>query len=235
LEKAFKEHMSNREITNNLEKIRKAGAKADYYQVDVCDFDKIKLVFDEVRSVHGPIKGIIHGAGILEDRRIIDKTIEQFDKVFNTKVMGLKALLEATKQDTLSYLILFSSLAARVGNNGQADYAMANEALNKIAQKESVERPDCKVISINWGPWDGGMVCSSLKRKFEKSAIELIPMDAGAMCMMYEMTGDKSFPVEVVIGANMVSEKEKDNVKPTRFSQEHSLSKRNQETLSLAS
>ena len=79
------------------------------------------------------------------------------------------------------------------------------------------------------------MVCSSLKRKFEKSAIELIPMDAGAICMMYEMTGDKSFPVEVVIGANMVSEKEKDNVKPTRFSQEHSLSKRNKETLSLAS
>jgi hypothetical protein len=96
---------------------------------------------------------------------------------------------------------------------------MANEALNKIAQKESVGQPDCKVISINWGPWDGGMVCSALKRKFEKCAIELIPMDAGAKCMMNEMTGDKSFPVEVVIGANMVSEKEKDNVKPICFVQ----------------
>jgi hypothetical protein len=51
------------------------------------------------------------------------------------------------------------------------------------------------------------------------------------------MTGDKSFPVEVVIGANMVSEKEKVNVnvKPACFVQERHLSKRNQKTLSLAS
>jgi hypothetical protein len=115
-------------------------------------------------------------------------------------------LLEATRQDALKYLVLFSSIAARMGNNGQVDYAMANEVLNKTAQQESLTRPDCKVVSINWGPWDGGMVCSALKRKFEKSGIELIPRDAGAMCMIYEMQGDKNSPVEVVIGANIVAE-----------------------------
>jgi hypothetical protein len=52
---------------------------------------------------------------------------------------------------------------------------------------------------------------------------------------MNEMTGDKSFPVEVVIGANMVSEKEKDNVKPICFVQEQYLSTKEKEPFILAS
>ena len=205
IEKAFKKHMANREITQNLEQIKKAGAAVLYYSADVRNFDAISAILDEVRSTHGPIKGIIHGAGALQDRLIIDKTIKQFENVFDPKVLGLNVLLEATKQDALRYLVLFSSVAARMGNNGQVDYAMANEILNKIAQQESLKRPDCKVVSINWGPWDGGMVCAALKRKFTQSGIELIPLNAGAMCMLYEMQGDNNSPAEVVIGANIIS------------------------------
>jgi len=62
------------------------------------------------------------------------------------------------------------------------------------------------VVSINWGPWDGGMVCSALKRKFKTSGVDLIPVDAGAMCMIHEMKGGKSAPVEVIIGANILSQ-----------------------------
>jgi len=209
IEQAYKKHTGNREIRKNLEKMRKAGATVLYYSVDVRDFDKVNSILDDVRSNHGPIAGVIHGAGSLEDRLIIDKSIEQFEKVFDTKVEGLNTLLEATKQDRLKYLVLFSSVTARIGNKGQVDYAMANEVLNKIAQQESTARPDCKVISINWGPWNGGMVCSALKRKFERNGIDLIPMDAGAMCMIHEMMGDKNYPTEVVVGANIIRGKEK--------------------------
>jgi len=233
IEKAYKEHVANREITKNLEKMRQAGATVLYYPVDVRDFDQVKSILDDVRSFHGPVKGIIHGAGTLEDRLIIDKAMEQFENVFDTKVKGLNVLLEATKQDTLKYLVIFSSVSARIGNNGQVDYAMSNEVLNKIAQQESIRQPDCKVISINWGPWDGGMVCSALKLKFEKSGVDLIPMDAGAMCMIYEMMGDKSLPVEVVIGANIIAEKDKDIVKTVSCKQKQPIVLKKKEQLSL--
>ena len=205
LEKAYKKHMANREIIKTLDTIENFGARVRYFSADVRDGDAVTSILNEVRSEYGPVKGIIHGAGTLQDRTIIDKTLDQFETVFHTKVTGLNVLLEATRQDPLKYLVLFSSITARIGNNGQADYAMANEVLNKIAQQESLTRPDCKVTAINWGPWDGGMVCSALKRKFEKNGVELIPLDAGALCMIYEMMGPTGTPVEVVIGANIIA------------------------------
>jgi len=233
LETAYKKYMSNREITNNLEKIRKVGANVRYYSVDVRDLDGVNSVLNDVRSEHGPVKGVVHGAGVLEDCLITDKTAAQFDTVFDPKVQGLGVLLEATKKDPLKYLVLFSSVTARIGNKGQADYAMANEALNKIAQQESIQRPDCRVISINWGPWDGGMVCSALKQKFEKDGVQLIPVNAGAMCLIYEMMGDTRSPVEVVIGANIIPEKAEKQGEPAGSVLEQPFLLKKNEKLSL--
>jgi NAD(P)-dependent dehydrogenase (short-subunit alcohol dehydrogenase family)/acyl carrier protein len=203
LEKIFRAYMANREITRNIEKLKATGATVLYESLDVRDADAVKSLLDKIRSAYGPVKALIHGAGALEDRLIVDKTPEQFEKVFDTKVMGLKSLLDALPSEELKYLVLFSSVAARAGNKGQSDYAAANEVLNKIAQAESARRPNCRVISINWGPWDGGMVSPLLKREFERKGVKLIPLEAGASAMLQEMRGDKSAPVEVVIGAGL--------------------------------
>ncbi len=206
IEKSFQRHMADREITQNLEKLRQAGVNVIYRSVDVRNAVDVQTVIDSIRSDYGPIKAVIHGAGVLEDRLIVDKTAEQFNRVFDTKVEGLRSLLRATRSDSLRYLVLFSSVSARMGNRGQSDYAIANEVLNKMAWKEAHKRPHCKVISINWGPWDGGMVSSSLKKAFQQKHINLIEPDAGAMCMLYEMSEDKNGPKEVVVGAEMPSE-----------------------------
>jgi NAD(P)-dependent dehydrogenase (short-subunit alcohol dehydrogenase family) len=200
---AYRRHMANREIAVNLKRLKSTGARVDYYSVDVRNPDAIRTIIAKIRSTHGPISGIIHGAGVLEDRLIIDKTSEQFERVYDTKVGGLNNLLDSTGRDPLKYLVLFSSIAARLGNKGQVDYAMANEVLNKIAQNESAKRADCRVISINWGPWDGGMVTPALKREFERHGIHLIPVEFGAKSMLYEMMSKSSSPVEIVIGAEL--------------------------------
>jgi NAD(P)-dependent dehydrogenase (short-subunit alcohol dehydrogenase family)/acyl carrier protein len=203
VEKAYKNYMANREITDNLKELYSTGASVYYYSADVRNFDTVETIVDDIRTQHGPITGIIHGAGVLEDRLIIDKTPDQFERVYDTKVRGLNNLLKATRRDPLKYLVLFSSVAARLGNKGQVDYAIANEVLNKIAQCESATRTDCRVVSINWGPWDGGMVTPALKREFERKGIHLIPIDYGAESMLHEMMAQNSSPVEIVIGAEL--------------------------------
>jgi hypothetical protein len=153
---------------------------------------------------------------VLQDRLIIDKSAEQFERVYDTKVRGLDNLLKATRQDPLKYIVLFSSVAARLGNKGQVDYAIANEVLNKMAQSEAAIRTDCRVISINWGPWDGGMVTPVLKREFERNGIHLIPIDYGADSMLYEMMAQNNSPVEIVIGAELTGDAHSNRNLPRR-------------------
>jgi hypothetical protein len=149
---------------------------------------------------------------------IIDKTAKQFENVFDTKVKGIRGLLKAAEQDHLKYLIFFSSIVARMGNKGQADYAMANEVLNKVAWQESLLRPKCSVISFNWGPWDGGMVTPGLKREFARKKIEVIPVETGVECMLHEMSKNKKSPVEVVVGSSISSGKRDHKNKKETFS-----------------
>jgi acyl transferase domain-containing protein/NAD(P)-dependent dehydrogenase (short-subunit alcohol dehydrogenase family)/acyl carrier protein len=201
LESAYRRHQANREILSTLNTIRSTGARVDYHAVDVRQTRELSQALETARTSHGPITAIIHGAGVLEDRLIVDKTPEQFETVFDTKVMGFKSLLEATRKDPVKHIVCFSSITARIGNRGQADYAMANEVLNKMAQRESFLRKECRVVSINWGPWDGGMVGDSLRREFERSRICLIPLKTGAQSMIQELQAGPGGPVEVVIGS----------------------------------
>ena len=201
LEFAYRRHQANREILATLNAIRSTGAHVEYHAVDVRQARQFSFVLETARTSLGPITAIIHGAGVLEDRLILDKTPEQFDTVFDTKVAGFQSLLNATRKDPIKHIVCFSSITARIGNRGQVDYAMANEVLNKMAQRESFLRKECRVVSINWGPWDGGMVGDSLRREFERNCISLIPLKAGAQSMMQEIQAGPSSPVEVVIGS----------------------------------
>jgi hypothetical protein len=143
---------------------------------------------------------VIHGAGVLADRRIKDKTDEQFAQVFAAKVEGLRNLLAATRNDPLTLLALFSSVAARFGNPGQCAYSMANEILNKVAAAEQRRRgPSCRVKALNWGAWDGGMVTLALRAHFESLGVPLIPLDCGARLFAEECAPAAS-GVEVLLG-----------------------------------
>jgi NAD(P)-dependent dehydrogenase (short-subunit alcohol dehydrogenase family) len=200
VERRLKELMANREVARTISAIEAAGSAARYYAVDVRDAERVSEVLADARARCGPIRGIIHAAGILEDRLIVDKSAEQFRRVFETKVTGFQSLLAAAAQDDLAYIVAFSSVTARIGNRGQADYAMANEALNKMAAAESVRRPGCRVISVNWGPWNGGMVTAGLKREFERQGVALLEPAEGAAALLREMGRRGPEPVEVVIG-----------------------------------
>jgi Polyketide synthase modules and related proteins len=188
-----------REIRRTLQAIGSAGGEARYVSVDVSDAGAVAEAVAQARTRWGSITGVIHGAGALADKFIADKTDAQFAKVFRTKVVGLRALLDATVDDELGFLLLFSSVAAHSGNQGQADYAMANEVLNKVAALEQRRRgPRCVVRALGWGPWDGGMVDASVRARFAGMGVPLIPIETGARLMRDELcvAGD----AEVVIG-----------------------------------
>src|SRR5262249_17414934 len=116
--------LAAREVRETLRRVEEARAKAIYRSVDIRDAAAVGRALDEVRRGHGPVRGVVHGAGVLADARIEDKTAAQFDAVYQTKVAGLRALLAATADDDLRAVVLFSSSTARFGRAGQVDYAI---------------------------------------------------------------------------------------------------------------
>jgi len=199
LEKLYQRTVANREIQTTLAQIAAAGATATYRSLDVRDAAAVAIAISEARRTLGPIAGIIHGAGVLQDRLIEQKTSAQFDEVFSTKVDGFVSLLEAVQHDNLKVIVAFSSSTGRFGRKGQVAYAAANEVLNKLAQQQAHQRPQCRVLSINWGPWEGGMVTPQLRRVFENEGVGLIPLEAGADYLVREMSTPAGGPVEIVI------------------------------------
>jgi NAD(P)-dependent dehydrogenase (short-subunit alcohol dehydrogenase family)/acyl carrier protein len=190
--------LAAREARSNLRAIEAAGGSATYLAVDVTDPAAVEAALAGVRATLGPITAVVHGAGVLQDRLLKDKTDEQFTAVWDTKVRGLRALLSATRADPLRVIALFSSVAARTGNPGQADYAAANDALNRVAHAEAARREGCLVKSIGWGPWAGGMVTPGLAKQFAARGVELLGIDEGAGAFVAEL--GRAGAVEVVVG-----------------------------------
>ena len=192
--------LAAREIRATLAALEAVGAEGRYLAVDVTDGPALTTALEGVRAEWGPIRAIVHGAGVLADRHIAEKTDAEFDRVFDTKVDGLRALLTATTDDPLRLLCLFSSVSARCGNNGQSDYAMANEVLNKVARVEVHRRGDVLVKSLGWGPWKGGMVDATLEAHFARLGVPMIPLDVGGGMLADELHGAQPGDVEVVLG-----------------------------------
>ncbi len=205
VEKLLKVVLDNREISGTLRALREAGGEAEYLQADVTDVKSLDGLAPLVERL-GQLAGVIHGAGVLADRLIEKKTLQDFQSVYATKVTGLESLLRSVDTRRLRYLILFSSAAGFYGNPGQSDYSMANEILNKAAYRFKRMHPDCLVRAFNWGPWDGGMVTASLKKVFEERRIQVIPVEQGTKIFVDGFSGNGGDDLQVVVGSSMRDE-----------------------------
>ncbi|MBT8488963.1 MAG: SDR family NAD(P)-dependent oxidoreductase [Gemmatimonadetes bacterium] len=190
------------EVRTTLADLDARGIEAMYLSADVTKPDEVEAALDQVRQAWGSVDGIVHGAGVLRDKALVDMTPDRVADVFGPKVTGLSVLLEATKEDPIQVIALFSSIAARAGNAGQSAYAAANEVLNKVAAAEAHQRGDwCRVRSYNWGPWAGGMVDEGLAAHFEKQGIALLDVDLGSRFFADELGSGGDGVERVVLAA----------------------------------
>ena len=194
--------LAAREIRDFIGQLERAGARVMYRAVDVRDPGAVAAACVDARAALGPITDLVHGAGVLADKKMEDKTAEQVDRVMDTKVLGLLALLDATRADPVARIALFSSVAGRFGNVGQVDYAMANEALNHLAEARAA-RGGVVVKALNWGPWEGGMVTPALKKLFEERGVAVLSHADGARHFVDELSSGADNTVQVIFGGEL--------------------------------
>ncbi|HEX4415800.1 MAG TPA: SDR family NAD(P)-dependent oxidoreductase, partial [Lacipirellulaceae bacterium] len=189
-----------RGIRNTLAGLEAAGARAEYVSCDIRDPAAVESLIADVRWRYGQIDAFIHGAGILRDQMIKDKTSDAFDDVMSTKVDSLLYFLQAIEPDKLALVVMFSSVSGFFGNTGQCDYAAANEILNRCARRLQSSTL-AKVVALNWGPWaDVGMVTAEVAKKMRSNGVQLIAPAAGRAAAWQEIISDKSGSVRSILG-----------------------------------
>ena len=202
LENAVQKQLKTNQIRRLLQQLNQPKPYASYISCDVSDVTAMRKLLVDVRSRFGQIDGIIHGAGLLDDKYIERKTSQKFLNVYQVKTVPMQVIAEASLSE-LKFLALFSSIVSVVGNPGQSDYAAANNVLDHYARQlpnSLVSLSGTRIFSINWGPWQGtGMVTQDVKKALQERGMAFIPMNQGVECFLNELVyGDLS---QVVITA----------------------------------
>ncbi|MFE3553306.1 SDR family NAD(P)-dependent oxidoreductase [Streptomyces sp. NPDC059193] len=158
------------ELTARLEA---AGARVTFAACDLTDRGQTQRLLDGLDGEQPPLRAVFHTAGILDDRLLDRLDTEALAAAAAPKLGAARLLAELTRDHALDAFVLYSSVVGVLGNLGQANYAMANTALDALA--DTLRAEGVPALSLAWGPWaDGGMTHGAAEAQLR--AAGLAPM-----------------------------------------------------------
>jgi acyl transferase domain-containing protein/thioesterase domain-containing protein/acyl carrier protein len=153
-----------------VQRLEALGGSVEVAVADVVNVAQMRKLIDAL-SARGPLAGVIHAAGVLDDAPLLGKTQAQVDAVLAPKVQGLRVLDQLLPDGSVDLMVLFSSTSTATRAAGQVDYVAANDYLNAFAQGRAGGKT--RVVAVNWGVWaDVGMAAEAVGHQ---SPVEALP------------------------------------------------------------
>jgi NAD(P)-dependent dehydrogenase (short-subunit alcohol dehydrogenase family)/acyl carrier protein len=162
-----------------IRELEAMGATVMAAAVDIADEAQVRKFVDEFAEAgYPPIRGVIHSAGLVDDRLLLQTDRDSFRQVTRPKVHGAWNLHRAFANAPLDFFVLYSSVGSILAATGQANYAAGNAFLDACAHHR--RNQGLPALSINWGPWATGMVADlNLAGHFASRGIDVITPDQG--------------------------------------------------------
>jgi acyl transferase domain-containing protein/D-arabinose 1-dehydrogenase-like Zn-dependent alcohol dehydrogenase/acyl carrier protein len=142
------------------------GARVSVEACDISDRDALAELIATTESDGGPIRTVVHTAGVGILAPLLETTVAEFADVVHGKLVGAANIDALFDQDTLDALVMFSSIAGVWGSGAHGAYAAANAYLDAVV--DSRRARGLAGTSIAWGMWDpaaGGMAAQDNKDK----------------------------------------------------------------------
>ncbi|WP_031467182.1 type I polyketide synthase [Sciscionella sediminilitoris] len=130
------------------ELIAELGARVSVLACDVADREALDAVLHPIRA---DLRAVFHLAGVLDLGLVESMDRKRYADVLRPKVAGTRNLDELTADLELDAFVLFSSIAASIGNAVQSAYGAANAYLEAVAQRRRAT--GLPATSIAWGRW----------------------------------------------------------------------------------
>jgi hypothetical protein len=133
-----------------------------------------------------PVAGVVHAAGSLRDALLADVGGSDLVAVLRPKIDGAQHLDALLDNDALDFFVVTSSIAAWLGNQGQAGYAAANAWLEAFCAARC--RRGRRGVAIAFGPWAAAGMAARLtareRARLAEIGVDLIPPPAGAAALV---------------------------------------------------
>ncbi|MEM8681128.1 MAG: SDR family NAD(P)-dependent oxidoreductase, partial [Planctomycetota bacterium] len=137
----------------DIKQLQADGVQVIDARGDVTKQADVRRVVQEIKDNLPPLKGVLHGAMVLEDCFIEEMTEECFTKVMNPKMLGAWNLHTETLDCPLEHFIGFSSFSSVVGAAKQGNYNAGNVFLDQLAAYR--QRQGLPALTYNWGGISG--------------------------------------------------------------------------------
>ena len=145
-------------------------------RLDIADPAAVAAFFAALRRDGVPLKGIVHAAGIVGYKPIMQVERDELDAVLQPKVAGAWLLHQQSEHFPLDFFLLFSSIASAWGSREQAHYSAANRFLDALAHHRRGQ--GLPALSVNWGPWaEGGMTFPEAEALLRRVGIRSLAAD----------------------------------------------------------
>ena len=156
------------------------GAHVDVYQCDVSDKSSLARVIDQINQSDS-LGGVIHAAGVLDDKPVGEIDSDSVEFVATPKVIGATHLHELTQNDPgVELFMVLSSVSAISGHSKQANYCLSNAYMDALIQHR--QSLGLSGNSINLGPVaDAGMAVDNHQLQKYLKLMGLNFMDAGVL------------------------------------------------------
>ncbi len=133
---------------SRLNELKKLGHVL-YYKASINNIEEVQDAIEQGKSVFGDIHGVIHTAGIIKGkslRSINFLKVEDCEKQFEPKVIGIEVLAEIFKDEALDFCVFSSSLSSILGGKEFASYASGNIFMDYFSLAGKIKNS----ISINY-------------------------------------------------------------------------------------
>jgi NADP-dependent 3-hydroxy acid dehydrogenase YdfG len=183
--------------------VEAAGGTAHWHQVDLTDGAAVGAAMAAAAEPGGRVDVLLHAGGLEISHTLPDKSPSEYDLVFDVKADGLFHCLAGLGEAKLGSLVVFSSIAGRMGNVGQTDYSAANDLLCKMVAALPSLRPGTRGIALDWTAWGGiGMAPrGSIPKMMELAGIDMLPPEIGIPIVRTELEAAGSGGESVVAGS----------------------------------
>jgi 3-oxoacyl-[acyl-carrier protein] reductase len=118
---------------NTLAMVRKEGSEGNIMQFDVSNFDETQRAVDDIIKQNGSIDALVNNAGITADGLFIMMPRKDWHAVIDISLSGFynvtKPVLEKMIRLKSGAIVSIASVAALLGNRGQANYSAAKAGL----------------------------------------------------------------------------------------------------------